>query len=187
LPDLLSEDWLRKHWLLLEYTTRSALTISFLPFIWRWFSIQNFAQTAVTSYVVMIVPSAVIQEGRHDVIFVRMAHRALGCLLGSIVALICMGFFGTGLLATILVLAGGVWVGYHVQAGPEAISYLGTQFTMGLLITLVQGPAPVMDITPGLDRLLGIVIACAMLCVSMLVWPLTDKDKLTQRVSDDLN
>jgi uncharacterized membrane protein YccC len=181
LRDFLGEDWLGKHWPLLTYTTRSALAVAFLPFVWRWFSIEDFSQTAVTSYVVMIVPSIVMQEHRQHAIFARMAHRTVGCLLGSIVALICIGLFGTGLPVTTLVLAAGVWIGYYVQTGPEEISYIGTQFALGLLITLVQGPAPITDITPGLERLLGIVIACAMLCMSMLVWPLADKDELAQQ------
>ena len=46
------------------------------------------------------------------------------------------------------------------------------QFTLGVLITLVQGPAPITDITPGLERLVGIVIASAVLCLTTLVWPL---------------
>ena len=173
LRDVLNEDWLREHWPLFEHCTRAALAVALLPVVWRWFSIPDFSQTAVTSYVVMIVPSTAVGKRRYATIYERMAHRTLGCLLGSAFALISIGLFGTGLPVTILTLAAGVWVGYQVQTGRE-INYLGTQFTLGLLITLVQGPAPITDVTPGLERLVGIAIGSAMLCLMILVWPLIE-------------
>ncbi|WP_027583482.1 FUSC family protein [Bradyrhizobium sp. Ai1a-2] len=171
LRDLLNEDWLREHGPLFEHSTRAALAVALLPLVWRWFSIEDFSQTAITSYVVMIIPSAVVWERRYVTIYERMAHRTVGCLLGSAIALISIGLFGTGLPVTVLTLIAGVWVGYHVQTGRD-INYLGTQFTLGLLVTLVQGPAPITDIAPGLERLLGIAIGSAMLCLTSFVWPL---------------
>ncbi|WP_024513632.1 FUSC family protein [Bradyrhizobium sp. Tv2a-2] len=173
LRDVLHEDWLREHWSLFEHSTRAALAVALLPLVWRWFSIEDFSQTAITSYVIMIVPATAAGERRYATIHQRMVHRTLGCLLGSAVALISIGFFGTGLPVTVLTLAAGTWVGYHIQTGRE-INYLGTQFTLGLLITLVQGPAPITDITPGLERLLGIAIGSAMLCLTIFVWPLIE-------------
>jgi uncharacterized membrane protein YccC len=173
LRDVLHEDWLREHWPLFEHSTRAALAVAALPLVWRWFSIEDFSQTAITSYVVMIVPSTAVWERRHVTVYERMAHRTLGCLLGSAVALIAIGFFGTGILVTVFTLAAGVWIGYQVQIGRD-INYLGTQFTLGLLITLVQGPAPITDITPGLERLLGIVIGSAVLCLMIFLWPLIE-------------
>jgi uncharacterized membrane protein YccC len=174
------EDWLREQWSMFEHSTRAALAVALLPLVWRWFSIEDFSQTAITSYVIMIIPSTTAWERRHLTIYERMAQRTLGCLVGSAVALISIGLFGTGLPVTILTLAAGVWVGYHIQTGQE-ISYLGAQFTLGLLITLVQGPAPITDITPGLERLLGIAIGSAMLCLMILVWPLTEDKRYPDR------
>ena len=171
LRDVLNESWLREHWLLLEHCTRAALAVALLPLIWRWFGIEDFSQTAVTSYVIMIVPPVIIWERGCATIYERMAHRTFGCLLGSAVALVSIGLFGTGLPVTVATLAAGVWVGYQIQTGRE-INYLGTQFTLGLLVTLVQGPAPITDITPGLERLVGIAIGSAMLCLVTAVWPL---------------
>lgn len=176
LRELLDEAWLQNHWLLLEHSVRGALAVALLPFVWRWFGIEDFSQTAITSYVVMIVPSAVVRERRHETIYERMAHRTLGCLLGSAVAMLCIGFVGTDLPAMVLVLGIGVWLGYSVQIGREGISYLGTQFALGMLITLVQGPGPITDVMPGLERLLGIFIGSAMLCVLLLLWPLPDEE-----------
>lgn len=171
-PRVLSQAWFDAHWVLLEHATRSAFAVALLPIVWRWFEIEDFSQTALTSFVVMFVPDAVIREGRHRAIIERMTHRATGCLLGSFVALGSLSALGDTLLPSLLVLSAGVWVGYHVQNGRNGVSYVGTQFVLGLLITLVQGPGPVTDITPGLERLVGILIGIAASCLLIVFWPL---------------
>jgi uncharacterized membrane protein YccC len=171
-PKMLSEAWFEAHWTLLAHATRSAFAVALLPIIWRWFEIEDFSQTAVTSFVIMVVPDTIIREARHRAIVERMIHRAAGCLLGSAVALASLSILGDTLLPSLLVLSVGVWVGYHVQNGRNGVSYIGTQFVLGLLITLVQGPGPITDVTPGLERLVGIVIGIAALCLLIVLWPL---------------
>ena len=172
LSTALNETWLADNWPLIGHSTRAALAVASLPILWRIFEIEDYEQTAVTSYVVMIVPAAVVHGRQHHALYERMAHRTLGCLLGSAVALAAIPMVSDSLLVESLVLAAGVWIGYHVQNGREGVGYLGTQFTLGLLITLVQGPGPITDITPGLERLLGIVIGSAALWLTIAVWPL---------------
>jgi uncharacterized membrane protein YccC len=171
-PRVLRERWFKANWVQLEHATRSALAVALLPFIWRWFEIENFRQTAVTSFVIMITPVAVITEGRHRPIIERMIHRSVGCLLGSAVALASLSALGNTLLPSLLVLSVGVWIGYHVQNGRNGVNYVGTQFALGLLTTLVQGPGPVTDITPGLERFVGILIGVAADCWLIVFWPL---------------
>jgi len=168
----LSEAWFDAHWVLLEHATRSALAVALLPLVWRWFEIEDFSQIALTSFVIMFVPDAVVREGRHRPIIERMTHRAAGCLLGSAVALANLSALGDTLLPSLLVLSVGVWVGHHVQNGRNGVSYVGTQFVLGLLVTLVQGPGPITDITPGLERLVGILIGVAADCLLIIFWPL---------------
>lgn len=174
LRDALRDKWLREHWLVLEHTTRIALAVALLPLIWRWFEMETFIQTAVTAYVVMLVPAALVPGRRHQTLYERMAHRILGCLLGSVAALTSIALFGEALLPVLLTLGVGVWLGYRIQTGHEGVRYLGAQFTLGLLTTLVQGPGPISSIAPGLLRLLGIVIGSAALCVLTCLWPLAD-------------
>jgi uncharacterized membrane protein YccC len=171
-PGVLSEGWFEAHWVQLEHATRSAVAVALLPFIWRWFEIENFRQTAVTSFVIMIAPVAVIMEGGHRPIIERMIHRSAGCLLGSAVPLATLSALGNTLLPSLLVLSAGVWIGYHVQNGRNGVNYVGTQFALGLLTTLVQGPGPVTDITPGLERFVGILIGAAVDCWLIVCWPL---------------
>ncbi len=172
--DWLSEASLERRWPLFEHSTRSALAVATLPFVWRWFEMHDFPQTAVTTYIVMIVPAVVVCELRHQTIFERMIHRTLGCLFGCVTAIASIALFNGALPGLLITLCAGVWLAYHVQTGREGVGYLGTQFALGLLITLVQGPGPSMSIAPGLERLLGIVIGSAMLCLITLFWPLPE-------------
>ncbi|HEY2011686.1 MAG TPA: FUSC family protein [Rhizomicrobium sp.] len=179
IPAFLSADWLATYRPLLAHSSRAALAVALLPLLWREFGISDFSQTAVTSYVVMIVPVAVVRGRQHDKLYERMAHRIAGCLLGSALAIATLGLFGDDLPAQLVVISLGIWVGYHVQAGHEGINYVGTQFVLGLLITLVQGPGPVISVVPGLERLYGVVIGSAALLLLNLVWPLPAQDPST--------
>ena len=174
--DAFRDAWLREHGPLLAHSTRAALAVGLLPLVWRWFSMEDFSQTAVTSYIVMMVPAATVLEHRHSTIYERMAHRTLGCLLGGGTAILCLSLFSNSMLLGTLALCVGIWIGYHIQIGNEGIGYLGTQFVLGFLITFIQGPGPVASILPGLERLLGILIGSAMLCLLILAWPLPEDD-----------
>jgi hypothetical protein len=60
------EEWLRKHWPLLAHSPRAALALALLRFVCRCFSIEDFLQTAATSYVVMIVPARGARASKSD-------------------------------------------------------------------------------------------------------------------------
>ena len=170
--NLWHKDGLQDHWLLVTHSTRAAIAVALLPLVWRWLEVQDFGQTDITSYVVMLVPAAVVHERRHHSIYERMAHRVLGCFLGGAAAIACLSAFSNDLLLAVLALCAGIWLGHQIQMGGEDVGYLGTQFVLVFLVTFVQGPGPVASILPGLERFLGILIGCAMLCLVMLVWRL---------------
>jgi uncharacterized membrane protein YccC len=174
LHDLLREDYLRKHWPLIEHTTRSALAVALLPLVWRFFEIADFSQTVISSFLIMIVPAGDVDKRQHNPIYERMVHRVLGCLLGSVTAIACLSVVGDHILPVVLTLCAGVWLGYHVQTGREGVGYVGTQFVLGFLITFVQGPGPATSILPGLDRFVGVVIGSAMLWLMIFIWPLPE-------------
>jgi uncharacterized membrane protein YccC len=169
--DVWREQWLRENWPLIVHATRSALAVAALPLIWRWFDIQSFSQTAVTSYVLMIIPAATARGSPERPIYERAAHRMLGCLLGSSMAIVCAGMLDDSLVGMALAVGAAVWIGDHIQSGAEGINYLGTQFTLGFLITLIQKSEPITSVLPGIERLLGIVIGCALICFMFVIWP----------------
>jgi hypothetical protein len=75
------------------------------------------------------------------------------------------------LVGMALAVGAAVWIGDHIQSGAEGINYLGTQFTLGFLITLIQKSEPITSVLPGIERLLGIVIGCALICFMFVIWP----------------
>jgi uncharacterized membrane protein YccC len=106
----------------------------------------------------------IVREHRHETIYGRMAHRTLGCLLGTAVALICVRLFSTDLPTMVIILAGSVWLRYFIQTGREG---LGTQLALGMLITLVQGSGRSRT-CPWMDRMFDILMGSAMLY--LLIW-----------------
>ncbi|HTI01817.1 MAG TPA: FUSC family protein [Acidisoma sp.] len=170
------EDWLAQHWPLIIHAAQTAVAVSLLPLVWRFFEITNYLQTAITAFIVMIVPLNVIESGSRYAVYERMAHRLIGCLLGGALALLALRLAADDGLLWALCLAAGVWTGFHVQSGRTGLSYLGTQFAFAFLVSFVQGPGPATSLDPPLTRLLGVMIGAAMASLVILAWPSAPRD-----------
>jgi uncharacterized membrane protein YccC len=168
---LLDDDWRRDHAAILAHASRAAIAVGSLPLVWRAFSITDISATAVTSFIVMIMPATVVKQEGITAIYQRAVHRVIGCVMGGLLALLLLPLAGDSLPLYGLTLALGVGVGVHIQGGRAGISYIGTQFCFAFIVTLVQGPGPATSITPGFQRLVGIAIGCLMLGAVVLVWP----------------
>lgn len=179
--NLWDETWLKDHWPLITHAMRSALALGMQPLMWRGLELTDFSQVVVTSLVVMLVPSAQVMGKDVHSVHGRMVHRAMGCLTGSIMGLLCLSFVGDDFLVTLLMLSAGIGIGRQIEAGREGIGYVGTQFTLGFLVTYVQGPAPATSILPGLERLLGILIGCAAAYIMLGLWPIDGSRRWSQR------
>ena len=130
----------------------------------------DFPQMLVTVAMVLLVPLPALlrRQGEDSVVALRMANRTLGCLLAAIVALATLPAVGDIPLACLAVLAAGLWLAAHVQAGNPGTSYIGTQFGVAFIIAFVQDHAWSSDPGPAMLRLLGIVAGIAALSVVML-------------------
>jgi uncharacterized membrane protein YccC len=168
---LLDDDWRRDHAAILAHASRAAIAVGSLPLVWRAFSITDISATAVTSFIVMIMPATVVKQEGITAIYQRAVHRVVGCVMGGLLALLLLPLAGDSLPLYGLTLALGVGIGVHIQGGRAGISYIGTQFCFAFIVTLVQGPGPATSITPGFQRLVGIAIGCLMLGAVVLVWP----------------
>ena len=155
------------------HAVRAGLTVMLLPLAWSWLDLPNLTQMAVTVAVVMVVPvlsDHPLDQGR--LIVTRAVHRLLGCLFGGLAALACLAVSTQGFLPWLLLLGGGVWVGCHVQTSTRGVGYIGTQWVIGFIVTLVQGNGPPDSIIPGIDRFAGMMGGIALLLlVSLLLWP----------------
>ena len=170
---LLDEPWLRMQWPHVLHAARGAASLVLLVVAWRWIELQDFVGTAVTSFMVMLVPAAPVRAGKEEAVRDRGVHRLVGCLLGGAYALACLLWIRDDLVLWLLCLSSGVWLAAWVQNGPRGISYCGSQFALAFLVTFVQGSGPPSSIIPALERLEGVLIGLAVLGCVVALWRLS--------------
>jgi uncharacterized membrane protein YccC len=73
-------------------------------------------------------------------------------------------------MVLILGTAVGVLVGRHIENGGHSHIYVGTQFTLAILVTLVPDSYADAAISPALDRLYGILVGMALLEPVLVAW-----------------
>ena len=121
--------------------------------------------------------------GTRHAVAVRSLHRFLGCLLGGVVALVCLALDVESFPWWLAMIGGAVWIGMHIQVGPHGVGYVGTQAAFVFIVTLIQGAGPPTSIMPGVERFAGIVGGLAiLLVVSLVLWP-TDQELAEQKAA----
>lgn len=160
-------------WGSLLHGVRSAIAVVTVLWVWVLIDLPDVSQMAVTIAVVMAAP--LVADGgvstRH-MVAQKSLHRFMGCLLGGLVALLCLALNVESFVWWLAMIAGVVWVGMHIQVGRHGVGYVGTQFAFVFVITMIQGQAPPDSIMPGIDRFAGIAGGLGILMlVSLLLWP----------------
>jgi uncharacterized membrane protein YccC len=113
----------------------------------------------------MSIPTTAIREPDGRTVVQRSIHRVVGCVLGALLGLACLGIVGGNFVIWLPLLMAGIWLGSQVQSGSTGISYVGTQAALAFLMSMVQGQGPPTSLTPGLDRLAGMTAGLALLMV----------------------
>jgi uncharacterized membrane protein YccC len=169
-PTLVRTDWRMRRLRLLQ-SIQGAVTIVLLAIAAYYRQLPDFAQMLVTVVVVLLVPLPALlrKRGEQNVVLVRMAHRVMGCLLAAVIAIGLLPLIGNVPLLCMLVLAGGLWLASHVQAGNPATSYIGTQFGIALIIVFVQDQRWSTDVSAASLRLIGIIAGIVALAVVMML------------------
>jgi uncharacterized membrane protein YccC len=140
-----------------------------LPALASWLAPVSPVTIGLTSVMVMSVPVKVILEADIRVIVQRSAHRVIGCLLGALVGLACLAVVGSDFVLWVLLLAIGVWLCSQIQTGTTGISYVGTQAMFAFVMSMVQSQGPPLSISPGLERLVGVVAGLCLMFVITLI------------------
>jgi uncharacterized membrane protein YccC len=175
---------LGRQWPVVLHGARSAIAVCAVLAIWMALELSQAVEMAITVAVVMAAP--VVADGgfgtRHAVA-VRSLHRFVGCLLGGVVAILCLALEVTSFPWWLAMIGGAVWIGMHIQIGPHGVGYVGTQAAFVFIVTLIQGASPPDSIMPGVDRFAGIVGGLAiLLVVSLVLWP-SDQELAEQKAS----
>jgi uncharacterized membrane protein YccC len=153
-----------------RHAMQAASALLLLPFLWRAFAIPELAQSAVTIMAVMLVPLSNLGGSGLAPVSRRLLQRVAGCLAGS--ALAALFLFTAEGHAEVLIAgtAIGVAIGRHIENSKSGIVYVGTQFTLAILVTLVPDSYAHAAIGPAAERLTGILIGMALLEPVLLAW-----------------
>ncbi|WP_236697370.1 FUSC family protein [Sphingomonas sp. Leaf357] len=160
-----------------RHVAQAGGALALLPALHALVGIPELEQAGVTILAVMIVPVAGL--GRSGLVPVgrRLLHRTIGCLGGGALAAAIL-FVAHG--SAPVLIAGtclGVLIGRHLENGRMSPPYVGLQFTLAILVTLVPDDYANAALRPALDRLTSILIGMALLVPVLLLWhlPLPDR------------
>jgi uncharacterized membrane protein YccC len=90
-------------------------------------------------------------------------QRLVGCLAGGFLggAILLLSQHSPVVMTIGLVL--GVVIGRHIENGPPSMSYAGLQFVLAFVVVLVPDNYDSAQLTPGYERLLGILFGMVLL------------------------
>ena len=155
-----------------RHAAQAVLGLAAIAWLWQAWHIPELAQGTVTVMAVLLVPMSSMGAHGFGVVSRRLLYRIAGCLSGAALAgfflLIARGHAVPLIIGTAL----GVFIGRHIENGRGGRAYIGTQFTLAILVTLVPDSYAVAEIGPARERLIGIVIGMAVLVPVMVVWRL---------------
>ncbi len=156
----------------LRHAAQGAAVLALLPVLWAWFRVPELAQSAVAVMAVMLVPVGSIGPSGLAPVSRKLLQRVAGCLAGSALA---GAFLFAAHGSPVLLLAGtvtGVLLGRHIETGGHTVTYVGTQFTLAVLVTLVPDSYAGIEITPAMERLVGTLVGLALLEPVLIAWHL---------------
>jgi uncharacterized membrane protein YccC len=161
--------WLPGKEPLIWHACRGGLTVMLMPALADWLAPESPVTIGITVVMVMSIPTTAILESDSRVIIQRAAHRLIGCLIGALVGLACLAFIGSDFLLWITLIPPGIWLCSQIQTGTTGISYIGTQAMFAYVMSMVQGQSPPDTISPGFERLVGVMGGLSILFVVTLV------------------
>ena len=156
----------------LRHAAQAAVALALLAPLWSMFAPPELAQGAVSIMAAMLVPVSSLGAGGLAPVSRKLVQRVAGCLAGSALAAF---FLYAAHGNTPLLIAGtlvGVLIGRHIENGSHTATYVGTQFTLAVLVTLVPDSYAGAGIAPALDRLTGTLIGLALLEPVLIAWHL---------------
>jgi uncharacterized membrane protein YccC len=160
--------WLPGNRLLLMHAARGGLTVMLLPALAEWIAPVSPVTVGVTVVIVMSIPTTAIIQSDHRIIIQRAAHRLVGCLIGALFGLACLAFVGDDFLLWLALIPPGIWLCSQIQTGTAGASYIGTQAMFAYLMSMLQGQGPPDTISPGFERLIGVMGGLSILFVVTL-------------------
>ncbi len=113
----------------------------------------------------------------------RLGGAALGGVLGAITLLVFVPNLSS--IAGLLVVQAPVWAlaGWILGSGPR-LFYAGFQVGMAYAVVTLTSNGPVLSLSSGLDRVIGILIGCFLfLVVDLLLWRRSTLEEMRQHLA----
>jgi uncharacterized membrane protein YccC len=158
----------------IRHAAQTAVALALLPAVHALFGMREVAQGAISIMAVMLVPISSLGASGLVPVSRRLMERIIGCLVGAAVAAWILFIAHDSPAVLILGTAVGVLVGRHIENGNHSHVYVGTQFTLAILVTLVPDNYANAAISPSLDRLVGILLGMALLEPVLVAWHLIE-------------
>ena len=160
--------WLPGKEPLLWHACRGGLTVMMMPALADWLAPISPVTMGLTVVMVMSIPTTAIVGPGSPLLIQRAVHRLIGCLLGALAGLACLAFVGSDFLLWLALIPPGIWLCSQIQTGTTGVSYVGTQAMFAYLMSMVQGQGPPDSISPGFERLVGVMGGLSILFVVTL-------------------
>ena len=160
--------WLPGKEPLLWHACRGGLTVMMMPALADWLAPISPVTMGLTVVMVMSIPTTAIVGRGSPLLIQRAVHRLIGCLLGALAGLACLAFVGSDFLLWLALIPPGIWLCSQIQTGTTGVSYVGTQAMFAYLMSMVQGQGPPDSISPGFERLVGVMGGLSILFVVTL-------------------
>jgi uncharacterized membrane protein YccC len=161
--------WLPGKGRVLLHVARGGLTVMLMPALADWLAPVSPVTMGITAVMVMSIPTTAMLDPDSPAIIARSAHRLIGCLLGALAGLAVLAFVGSDFLLWVALIPPGIWLCSQIQTGTSGMSYIGTQAMFAYLMSLVQGQGPPATISPGFERLVGVMGGLSVLFVMTLI------------------
>jgi uncharacterized membrane protein YccC len=159
-----------------RHSLQAAAALALLPPLHALLHVRELSQSAVTIMAVMLVPASSLGADNLPAVSRRLLYRVIGCLGGAaLAAAVLFLIHGVAEGSSVILIAGaliGVVIGRHIENGRSPRAYVGVQFTLAVLVTLVPDSLDRAALTPALQRLAGILIGMALLEPVLIAWRL---------------
>ena len=156
----------------LRHAAQGAVALAFLPPLQALFGMREVAQGAISIMAVMLVPLSSVGVSGLMPVSRKLMERIAGCLAGAALAAMVLLIAHGNTAALIVGTVFGVVVGRHIENSGHSHGYVGTQFTLAILVTLVPDNYADAAISTSPDRLFGILLGMALLEPVLVAWHL---------------
>lgn len=152
-----------------RHACQAGVALALLVALGAAFRLPALAQGAIMVMAVMVLPITGIGHSGLMPVSRRILQRIIGCGVGALFAAAFL-FAADGSPALLLIgTLIGVTLGRHLENGDPAHRYIGTQFTLAVLVTLVPDRYDAVGLEPALERLMAIFVGVGVLLPVLLI------------------